>query len=183
MVAVLLCSLLPIACATSAFDREFEAGQYAAARRIFEADSSLQRHEQSLFRAGLVHAFPGTSAYDPQKARQLFDRLLTLYPESSYGSSVRYLTVFMDEVDRLEKGTALRDEQIKQINNRIEELQERNLWLESLREKLEFQVDTFGGLAVNLEKELRETRFRLRVLREELERLKEIDLKTRRPPG
>jgi tetratricopeptide (TPR) repeat protein len=183
VIGALLAALSLAACATSPFNRHFEAGRFAEAQQIFEQDSALQRQEETLFRAALLHAIPESPVYQPEKARQLFDRLLTLYPKSSYRRNVGYLTSFLDEVDRLGRDGTLLGQQIESLNIRIMELHERNLWLEELREKLELQLDIFGGLAVNLEKELRETRAQLTTLREELDRLKEIDLRTRRPPG
>jgi hypothetical protein len=176
-------ALAPAACATSQFDRHFEAGQYTEASRLFAEDSALQRREQALFRTALVYALPASPVYQPTLARDLFERLLTLYPKTSYRSDVAFLTGLLDEVERLETTAADRSVELERLTRRLDEVEERARWLETLLERQELQSSIFRELAERLELELRETRAQLGTLQDELERLKEIDLKARPRPG
>jgi hypothetical protein len=183
LLAILCCALGLTACATSQFDRHFEAGQYLEVSRLFAEDSALQRREQALFRTGLVHALPASPVYQPDLAREIFDRLLTLYPNTSYRTGVAFLTGLLDEVRRLETTAADREAEITRLTLRIEEVEERARWLETLLERQELQSNVFRGLTERLELELRETKAQLQLLQDELDRLKEIDLKERRRTG
>lgn len=183
-VALALGSALALSsCATSQFDRHFEAGQYLEASRIFAEDSALHRHEQALFRAGLVYALPASPVYEPTLAQELFERLLTLYPKTGYRTRIAFLNGLLTEVQRLERSAAERELEIRRITRRITEVEERARWLESLLERQELQTSTFRDLTERLETELRQARNQLHTLQEELDRLKEIDLKERRRPG
>jgi hypothetical protein len=182
-VVALCCALAPTACATTQFDRHFEAGEYLEASRLFAADSALQRREQALFRAGLVYALPASPVYEPALARDLFERLLTLYPKTDYRTGVAFLDGLLGELLRLERTAAERELEVQRITNRIAEAEERARWLEAMLERQELQATTFRDLTERLEAELRQTRGQLLLLQEELDRLKEIDLKERRRPG
>lgn len=183
VIAALGLALMPIACATSQFDQHFEAGRYLEASRIFAEDSALQRREQALFRAGLVYALPASPAYEPTLAQDIFERLLTLYPKSGYRSRVTFLTGLLAEVQRLEQNAAAREAEMRRIRERMLETEERARWLEAMLERQELQTNTFRDLTERLDAELRQAREHLRTLQEELDRLKEIDLKERRRPG
>jgi hypothetical protein len=183
VVAALGCALAPAACATSQFDRHFEAGQYLEASRIFAEDSALQRREQAIFRAALVYALPASPVYEPTLARALFERLLTLYPKTEYRTHIAFLNGLLVEVQRLELTAAEREAELRRIALQIAQLEEHARWLESTLERQELQTNTFRDLTERLETELRQTRGQLYLLQEELDRLKEIDLKERRRPG
>lgn len=72
-------------CATGgAFREQVEAGRLEAAASTFEADSSLHRDEEALFRAGLLYADPGSPVHDPSAARRLLGRLLELHPDTGH---------------------------------------------------------------------------------------------------
>lgn len=180
---ILSCALAVGACATSQFDRHFEEGRYEELGRLFESDSALQRDEQSLFRAGVAHALPSSPIYQPEVASELFDRLLTLHPKTSYRTRVEVLRGLLNEVVRLESAAGAREAEIEQLTRQGEEARERIAWLESLLERQEAQANIFRGLAERLEAQLRDTKSQLESLQEELQRLKEIDLKERRRSG
>jgi hypothetical protein len=182
-IAALGCALASAACATSQFDRHFEAGQYLEASRLFAQDSALHRNEQALFRTGLIYALPASPVYQPALAQEIFQRLLTLYPKTSYQTRIAFLNGLLTEVQRLELTTVERELEIQRLTLRIDEVEDRARWLETLLERQELQTNTFRGLTERLEMELGETRAQLRALRDELDRLKEIDLRERRRAG
>lgn len=171
------------ACATNQFDRHFEAGEYLEAHRAFEEDSTLQRHERVLFRTGLIHALPASPVYEPALAQEIFTRLVTLHPRTSYRTEVAFLTGLLAEVRRLETELREREREINRLEGRIEEAREHAEWLEKLLARQELQADAFRALTERLEAELHKTRIQLSTLQEELDRLKEIDLKERRTTG
>lgn len=180
----ILSSTLAVAgCATSQFDRHFEEGRYEEVGRLFQSDSSLQRDERSLYRAGLAHALPSSPIYRPEAADEIFERLLTLHPRSSYRPRVETLRQLLNEVIRLESTAEARETELERLARQAEEAKERIAWLESLLERQEAQTNSYRELAERLESQLRETRKELEALQEELQRLKEIDLKERRRTG
>lgn len=94
-----------------AFERHFEAGRYRAAVDTFEADSSLQRRETPLFRAGLVYAAPGDSVHDPERARDLLSRLLELHPGTEYRHEARALLALLEQVrEAADRAVRLQDQ-------------------------------------------------------------------------
>lgn len=151
-----------VGCATSQFDRHFEAQRYAEAARVFEADSSLKEKERALYRIGLAYALPRSPIHQPKLAREHFEKLLTLFPGTSYRGEVGRLLELLGEMEELESHAAKRDAEVKELTAEIAKLQ---------------------GQARALEATLREREGQLRALQEELKRLKEIDLKPSRPAG
>lgn len=180
LTGILSCAITLSACATSQFDRHFAEGRYEELGRLFESDSALQRDEHALFRAGVAHALPTSPIYRPEVASEIFDRLLTLHPKTSYRGEAELLGALLDELLRLQMTADQRAAEIERLTREEAEARERIAWLRSLLEKQEVQTNLFRGLAERLEEELRETRSRHKSLQEELERLKEIDLRDRR---
>jgi septal ring factor EnvC (AmiA/AmiB activator) len=170
-------------CASSQFDRLFDAGNYAEAARVFESDPSLQGDERALFRVALAHAVPGSEVYRPAHARELLGRFLTLYPESSRRGEASRILALLQELERSERRAAERDEETRTLRGRIAELQDRIDWLEASLERQERQANLFREITERLEEDLRRAEEQIRALQEELARLKEIDLKRPTPPG
>lgn len=181
--AILMVALGAAACASTPFDRHFEAGRYAEASVAFSADSALQRSERPLFRAALAHALPASPVYQPARARELLDRLLALYPKSSHRHDATHLAALLEEIDRLETSASESGAEIERLNRRVAELEERARWLDAMLSRQEVQANASRELTERLDAELRETRAQLRTLQDELTRLKEIDLKERRRSG
>lgn len=99
----------------TAFDRHFEAGRFAAAVDSFEADSSLQRRERPLFRAGLVYADPADSTYDPERARELLLRLTELYPDTEYRHQARAILALLELTLEADARAARLAKQLKRL--------------------------------------------------------------------
>lgn len=181
--ATFVLALGAAACASTPFDRHFEAGRYAEASVAFSEDSALQSREHPLFRAALTHALPSSPVYQPARARELLERLLALYPRSSHLKDAAYLTALLDEVGRLEKSASESGTAVERLSMRVAELEERGRWLDAMLARQEVQANAYRELTERLDAELRETRAQLRALQDELNRLKEIDLKERRRSG
>lgn len=98
--AVLAAAVLA-ACASSALQRHVEAGRYHEAMEAFRADSSLREDEDGLYRAGLLYASPSSPYYDPQQARETFETLLRLHPDTGRRQEVRRLVDLLEEIQGL----------------------------------------------------------------------------------
>jgi hypothetical protein len=181
--AILILALGAAACASTPFDRHFEAGHYAEASLAFSEDSALQRSERPLFRAALAHALPASPVYQPARARALLERLLALYPKTSHLQDAAYLAALLEEIDRLENSASQSGAEVERLSRRVAELEERSRWLDAMLSRQEAQANAYRDLTERLDAELRETRAQLRALQDELNRLKEIDLKARRRSG
>lgn len=155
------------ACATPAFHRYYESGMFEEAARAYEADPSLSRSPRALYRAAQVHAYPGTSAYDPDRAREELQRLVERFPGSSYEPQARRLLSLLREMAGLRAELTEREASLRTLEGRVRRLEEE-------RAGREEELDTLRLRARALEEELERTRL-------ELERLKAIDL--RRRPG
>lgn len=140
------------------------------------ADSSLWNDEGALYRAGLLYGQPGRPTHRPERADSLLRRLLAQFPETKYRHAVN------EELARL--GALLEQrERVSALEQRLAQL---TAEVESLRQGLDSTVAQGDSLRRNtrrLEADLRDRDEQLRSLRLELQRLKEIDLKSvRRPP-
>lgn len=97
------------------FHRHFEAGRYHEAMEAFRADSSLWEDERGLYRAGLLYASPSSPYYQPQEARETFQRLLRLHPDTEHGSEVRRLVALLEEIQGLGSRVSELRRQIDQL--------------------------------------------------------------------
>lgn len=59
------------------------AADYESVLAIYTADTTLHSDEQATFRAALAAASTGHPAHDPDRAAELFNRLLERHPDSS----------------------------------------------------------------------------------------------------
>lgn len=182
--AVLLASA---GCATSQFDQHFEARRFGAAARAFDADPSLHDSERALFRAGVLHALPRSPAYEPDHARTLLNRLLLLYPETAHREEATRLLAFLAELERLEEETVRRERalqrDIETSTAEIVHLQHRIGWLEARIEVQRWHGRFLRKFIDRLETDLQEKERQLQALRDQLDRLKELDLQSAPPNG
>lgn len=171
-------------CATTTFDRYFEARQFDAAARAFDDDPSLHDRERALFRAGLVRALPDSPAFDPELARTLLERLLRLYPNSSRREHASNLLRMLTELERTAQEAALREahleQEVEDLRDQVSRLRRQVTWLETRIEVQEDQARLLHSIIERLESDVRDREERARALSDELDRLKEIDLN---PPG
>lgn len=95
-----------------AFDRHWEAGEYADAVRQFRADSTLRERERPLYRMALLYASPRDTFFDSSTADSLFGRLLELYPETRYRGTAR---AFQGILKRMRSSQARADSLLAKI--------------------------------------------------------------------
>jgi hypothetical protein len=168
------------ACATTQFDRYMADGRWADAARAFSADSSLRDNEHALYAAGVLYGTPGRPTFDPVIARDMLRRLLSRFPQSGHRDDASQRLALLDEVIRAHHEADAREHE---LTSRIDSLAADARLLRTRLDSIGAQGDQMRRTASRLEAELRDREEQLRVLRRELQRLKEIDLKPRPPAG
>lgn len=183
------CTFASTACASTRFNQHFEAQRWSDAALEFSADSAtIRRDERSLFRAAQLFGSPGSSAFDPDRARALFEEFVQRYPGSDRVPSALSFIALLDETQRIRNEAILRERelrnQIRTLTHEIQRLEDRIGWFESRFVAQEEQNATLRRIADRLETNLRDRESQLRTLQEELDRLKDIDLGSSRsqPP-
>jgi uncharacterized coiled-coil protein SlyX len=168
------------ACATSPFDRHFDARRYAEAAQAFEQDPALQDNERTLYRAGLVHALPDSPVYQPEVARNLLTRLLDVFPRSSHADEARSLLALLTELERSDREAERRqyelERQVSDLETDLQRVKHQVSWLEQRFETQESHITALSRMVTDRHAELRDKDAEIRSLRAELERLQEIDL-------
>lgn len=185
LTALALLVLAMSACATSPLDRLIDQGRFTEAVRTFENDSSLHASERALYLAAVLHARPRSATYDPGRARELLSRLVLLHPESSYGSEALRLLPLLAEIEAQQEQAARRQRQassrMKAVEAEIASLRRHNDWLTDRFESKEGETAILQDIIARLEQQIRDRDLEVQGLREELDRLKQIDLRTARP--
>jgi hypothetical protein len=169
-------------CATSVFDKHFEQGQYEAAAAAFDQDSSLHRNERAVFRAALVRAFPASPAFDPALALAYFARLDALFPDNPHRIEARRIAALLEDRARIQSELEIHRSDLDELRSRITAFAERQRRMEQQGEERDAEVARLETLAAQLESRLRQRSGELAALRQELERLKAIDLRSSRSP-
>jgi hypothetical protein len=134
-----------------------------------EADSALQRREQPLFEAGLAHALPRSSVYDPERARQRFDTLRARFPASRYLGVVAYLLPLLEEAQRQDARAAAAEQEGERLR---QALAAARLRMDTLQQERNGEA----ARADRLDAQLRARDARVRALEQQLEALRRIDL-------
>src|SRR5690554_4898338 len=98
--AIVLAALAASGCARQQALPILEPGQSQTIIQQIEADSTLLDKEEWLLKAGLAHAWPQSTVFDPETARTRFDQLLQLFPRTVHGATAWYLIPLLDEVVR-----------------------------------------------------------------------------------
>jgi hypothetical protein len=166
------------ACATTQFDRYLAKQQWTEAARVFATDSSLQNDEHALFEAGVLYGSPGRPTFDAERSRALLRRLISRFPQSKYLGDATDRLALLDEIARNKREAVAHE---RELNLQIEALTVETRQLHARLDSLSGQSDQLRRSASRTEAELRDREDQLRVLRNELQRLKEIDLKPRPP--
>ena len=174
-------ALLAAGCATSPFDRYFEAGQYELAAREYEADPSLVGNDRSLYRLGLTYAAPGTSVYDPERARDVLAQFGTRFPTSKHRAEARILVGLLGEITALRSELAAGRRHRDAMDETIKRLETANAGLQDTVSVHQRQLRELQEELTRLKAEVEAKDAGLRRLEDELERLKRIDLE--RPSG
>lgn len=175
-------------CVSSPFERHLAAGRWDEARRVFEADSVLQQQPRAMYNMGLVYASPGEDTWRPDDARELFARVYELQPTSVDGLAARRFMLLLDEMTRSRHQLEAEQVRLTQERNtlaaRVDRLRtERDAALDRAA-VLERQDSIISADLARMESALRLRDAELASLRNELERLKAIDLRpAQRPVG
>lgn len=83
---------------SAAFDERLLAGDYESVLAIYAADSTLHESEQATYEAALAAARRGHGAHDPDRATELFGRLLERHPDTTHRSEAEvYLDILARE--------------------------------------------------------------------------------------
>jgi hypothetical protein len=172
------CAVVACASATQ-FDRYMEESRWADAARAFSADSSLLNDDRALYAAGMLYGSPERPTFDAAIASDVLRRLITRFPQSKYRNDATSRLALLDQITRARHDA---DERQRQLSAEIEMLTADTRLLRARLDSISLQSDQAKRNTTRLETELRDRDEQLRVLRRELQRLKEIDLKPR-PPG
>lgn len=167
------------ACATSQFDHYLSRQQWADAARVFAADSSLQNDEHALFEAGVLYGSPSRPTFDAERSRALLRRLIARFPQSKHLGDAADRLALLDEIARAKRDGEAHE---RELTTRIEALTIEARQLQARLDSLSGQSDQLRRSAARTEAELHDREEQLKTLRNELQRLKAIDLKPRRPP-
>jgi len=176
---VALCIATTTACATTQFDRYLSRQQWADAARAFAADSSLQNDEHALFEAGILYGSPGRPTFDPERSRTLLRRLIARFPQSKHLGDATDRLALLDEIARAKRDAESHE---RELTAQIDALTTETRQLHARLDSLSGQSDQLRRSAARAEAELHDREEQLKALRNELQRLKEIDLKPRKPP-
>jgi 5'-deoxynucleotidase YfbR-like HD superfamily hydrolase len=166
------------ACATSRFDRLYDAGRYEEAAGVFRADTALHDQERALFRAALMHAMPESPVYDPSEARAELDRLLALYPETGFRTEATHLSGLLRGIERQRQLADEERSRVAELSARLDTLSRRMTGLQDDLGKSRRRLRELETTNARLQAELRSRQDSLGRLRTELRRLKAIDLRS-----
>ncbi len=185
--AMAVCALVvATGCAHDAFERSVRAGRWQDAVSVFRSDSLLQQNAAALRAVARMYAQPDSAMWDPRRALALFAKSRAIAGDASEPAADRgiesILTYFVRDRDaRIVRELALRDSldglraDISRARDDIAALRITNADTEAARALLE-------RLVARLESDVREREAQMAVLRDELDRLKQIDLIHSPPP-
>lgn len=112
------CALLTAAfavvagCASAPFERHLAARQWPEAAIAFAADASLLSDPDALYAAGVLFGTPDRATYDPERATDLLQLLLTRYPMTRHRAAAQERLALLTEIRALR----LELERLKEID-------------------------------------------------------------------
>lgn len=180
------------ACATartSQFDSAINARNWSDAATALAADTSLLHDESTLFQAAMLYSFPNRPTYDPARARDLFERLLKDYPNTSRRQSAIDQLSLLYELQKTNNNAVAKQQDLRaQIAQLAADTLKLRRSIDSISVRLQAEQDQSALLrkvATRLENDLQDRENQLGVLHDELNHLKAIDLRStiRTPSG
>lgn len=174
----LLVAVVIIGCASSHIRPNASDQQWTAEAQTFDANPALMNDERALYRAGVLFGTPGRPTYEPAKARTLLLTFLERFPRSDRRGDATDRLALLDDIVRVRRDAATRQ---RELEARIDVATAETRVLRERLDSASQQGDQMRRNTTRLETDLREREEQLRALRLELQRLKEIDLKPRRP--
>lgn len=175
---VLLFAAATAACATTQMRHNLSDQDWTAEAREFDANPALMNDERALYRAGVLFGTPGRPTYDPAKARTLLLAFVERFPGSARRDDATERLALLDDIVRVRRDAATRQ---RELEARIDVVTAETRVLRAQLDSVSLQGEQMRKTTVRLETDLREREEQVRALRIELQRLKEIDLKPRRP--
>jgi Trp operon repressor len=170
---------LMVGCARATqFDHYYANAQWVEAARAFAADSTLATNQHELYRAALLYSTPGRPTYDATKGRELLQRLLATFPTTSHRDDAETRLLLLSDMLRTREDAARLE---RELENRVTDLTRQVQALRARGDSAIAQNDSLRTAMGRLDAERREREEQLKALRLELQQLKEIDLKPKRP--
>jgi len=184
-------TIVAVACATagtSQFDSAIDARNWSDAATALAADTSLLHNESTLFQAAMLYSFPDRPTYDPARARDLFERLLRDYPNTSRRQAATDQLSLLYELQKASNDAVAKQQGLRaQIAQLISDTLNLRRTIDSISVRLQAEQDQSALLrkvATRMESDLQDRENQLNVLHDELNHLKAIDLRsTIRTPG
>jgi hypothetical protein len=185
-------TIVAIACATartSQFDSAIDARNWSDAATALAADTSLLHNESTLFQAAMLYSFPDRPTYDPARARELFERLLRDYPNTSRRQAATDQLSLLYELQKASSDAVAKQQGLRaQIAQLTSDTLKLRRSIDSISVRLQAEQDQSALLrkvATRMESDLQDRESQLKVLHDELNHLKAIDLRStiRTPVG
>ena len=136
----------------------------------------------------MLYSFPNRPTYDPARARDLFERLLKDYPNTSRRQSAIDQLSLLYELQKTNNNAVAKQQDLRaQITQLAADTLKLRRSIDSISVRLQAEQDQSALLrkvATRLENDLQDRENQLGVLHDELNHLKAIDLRsTIRPPS
>jgi len=184
-------TIVAIACATagtSRFDSAIDARNWSDAATALAADTSLLHNESTLFQAAMLYSFPDRPTYDPARARELFERLLRNFPNTSRRQAATDQLSLLYELQKASNDAVAKQQGLRaEIAQLTADTLKLRRSIDSISVRLQAEQDQSALLrkvATRMESDLQDRENQLKVLHDELNHLKAIDLRsTIRTPG
>lgn len=177
----------------------FRSADYAEAARLFEvclrSNLSQEGRERALFQLGLAHLFPDSPIYDPQVACNLLTQVAEQVPEGPLKPSAKIILASQGELHDLRSKVQEIEKEMETWRTHAaklqDELQGLTVQLETLSSEsqvlqshLKLRQTRIEALLRDLDRETiqrNELQAKLEQLQKEMEGLKQIDLRGKRP--
>ena len=105
---------------------DFDNGRYVLAARSYETYlreyPSRNNEDRILFRLGLCYSLADNSAAAFRKARDRFERLIALYPNSPYKPQAKVIMALQDQLEQRAAELQNNEERIRQLTEELNKL-------------------------------------------------------------
>ena len=105
---------------------DFDNARYVLAARSYETYlrdyPSRNNDDRILFRLGLCYSLADNSAAGLRKARDRFERLIALYPNSPYKPQAKVIMALQDQIEQKAAELQNNEERIRQLTEELNKL-------------------------------------------------------------
>jgi tetratricopeptide (TPR) repeat protein len=116
----------PIPAVYQTAEEDFDNARYVLAARSYELYlkdyPSKTNDDRILFRLGLCYALADSSAAGFRKARDRFERLIALYPDSPYKPQAKLIMALQDQIEQKAAELQNNEERIRQLTEELNKL-------------------------------------------------------------